>query len=206
MLLIDPVSTLAALGFEGLDRVPGLLHCAGHESTDGVPLPAHFVHDLGQRGSVLPLQHRNYLGRLAALARRRGFRRLGGRFGFGRGFAGSAAGLAATARLWMRSQMRLAAALPFLKRFTASTPGKPFQIATRRSAGQPALNAASSFWLAKESKGVAVAAAASSVEPNAEMLFCSSIVKVVIIVLLGAALCAVMTWIALMCLKSKAIV
>src|SRR5271154_4658917 len=34
------------------------------------------------------------------------------------GFAGSASGLAATARLWMRSQMRLAAELLLLNRFT----------------------------------------------------------------------------------------
>src|ERR1700686_4305064 len=33
------------------------------------------------------------------------------------GFGGSASGLAATARPWMRSQMRLAAELPLLKRF-----------------------------------------------------------------------------------------
>jgi hypothetical protein len=50
------------------------------------------------------------------------------------GFTGLASGLAATARLWMRSQIRLAAELVDLKRFTGSTPGRPFQIATSRSA------------------------------------------------------------------------
>jgi hypothetical protein len=50
-----------------------------------------------------------------------------------------------------------------------------------------------------------VAAAASSAESNAVMLFSLSIVKVVIIVLLGATLCAVITWITLKCLKSKGI-
>src|ERR1700737_3777545 len=38
------------------------------------------------------------------------------------------------------------------------------QTATRRSAGQPATSPASSFWLLKVSKGVAVVAAASPVE------------------------------------------
>src|ERR1700730_15093920 len=121
------------------------------------------------------------------------------------GFAGSASGLAATARPWMRSQIRLAAELPLLKRFTGSTPGKPFQIATRRSGSQPATSPANSFWLLKLSKGVAVVAAASSAEPNAVMLFCSSMVKVVIIVLLCSTLCAAITWITRNCLKRKAI-
>jgi len=49
-------------------------------SPDGVLLPAHFVHDLGQSDSVLPLEHGHYLGRLATLARRAGFLRLGGPF------------------------------------------------------------------------------------------------------------------------------
>jgi len=48
--------------------------------------------------------------------------------------------------------------------------------------------------LGKLGDGV-VAAAASSAEPNAVMLLSLSIVNVVIIVLLGATLCAVMTWI-----------
>src|ERR1035437_1933651 len=121
------------------------------------------------------------------------------------GFVGSASGFVASPSPWMRSQMRLAAALLFLKRFTGVTPGRLFQIATRRSPGHAAANSASSFWLAKESKGVVVAAAASSVEPNAVMLLSLSIVKVVMIVLLGATLCAVMTSITPNCLKSKAI-
>jgi hypothetical protein len=82
-----------------------------------------------------------------------------------------------------------------LKLFTGFAPGRLFQIATKRSAGQPAISSVSSFWLLKESNGVAVVAAASSWVPNAVMLFCSSIVNVFIIVLLGATLCAVMTWI-----------
>jgi hypothetical protein len=89
------------------------------------------------------------------------------------GVAGSAAGLAASASPWMRSQMRLAAALLFLKRFAGSTPGRPFQIATIRSAGQLVTSPANSFWLAKLSNGVVVAAVASSAEPNAVMLFFS---------------------------------
>jgi hypothetical protein len=62
----------------------------------------------------------------------------------------------------------------------------------------------SSFWLLKESKGVAVAAAASSWLENAVMLFCSSIVNVILI-LLGAALCAVITSITLFGSEGKAI-
>jgi hypothetical protein len=63
-----------------------------------------------------------------------------------------------------------------------------------RSAGQPANNSASSFWLAKLSNGVAVAAAASSGVPCAVMLLSLSIVKVMI-VLLCATLCVVTTFI-----------
>src|ERR1035441_2451350 len=51
MLLIDPIGALAALRFEGLDGVSGLLHRAGHEAADGMLLPAHFLHDLRQRGA-----------------------------------------------------------------------------------------------------------------------------------------------------------
>jgi hypothetical protein len=52
---------------------------------------------------------------------------------------------------------------------------------------------------------VVVDAAASSWVANAVMLFCSSIVKVVMIVLLCSALFAVMTWITLKGSESKAI-
>jgi hypothetical protein len=45
-----------------------------------------------------------------------------------------------------------------LNRLTGVTPGRLFQIATSRSAGQPTISPASSFWLAKESNGVAVVA------------------------------------------------
>ena len=47
-LLIDSVSALPALRFERLDGESSLLHRAGHEAADGVPLPAHFGHDLGK--------------------------------------------------------------------------------------------------------------------------------------------------------------
>jgi hypothetical protein len=57
----------------------------------------------------------------------------------------------------------------------------------------------------KLSKGVWVAAEASSGVEDVTISFCSLIVKVVIIVLLGATLCAVITWITPKCLKSKAI-
>jgi hypothetical protein len=109
------------------------------------------------------------------------------------GFAGSGASLAVSAKPWKRSQIRLAAVLVFLNVLTGATPGRLFQVATSRSAGQPPTSSASSFWLAKESKGVAVEAAASSAEPNAVIVFSLSIVNVGIIVLLGAALCAAIT-------------
>jgi len=84
--------------------------------------------------------------------------------------------------------------LVLLKLSTATTPARLFQIATIRSAGHPAASPASSFWLAKVSNGAVVVAASSGV-PNAVMLFSLSIVKVVIFFLLGATLCAVITWI-----------
>src|ERR1017187_1167663 len=124
------------------------------------------------------------------------------RFAFASGL--SAFGFAGSPSLPIRSQMRPTAAFALLNPFTGATPGRLFQMATRRSAGQPAASFASSFWLAKESKGVVVAAAASSAEPNAVMLLSLSIVNVVIIVLLGATLCAVTTSITPICLKSKA--
>ena len=94
------------------------------------------------------------------------------------GFAGFASDLGASPRPWMRSQMRLAAALAFLKLFTGFTPGRLFQMATSRSAGQPAASSAKSFWLANESNGVVVVAAASSWVPNAVMLLSELIVNV----------------------------
>src|ERR1039458_6065323 len=93
----------------------------------------------------------------------------------------------------MRAQIRLTAVLALLKLSTATTPARLFQIATNRSAGQPAASSASSFWLAKVSNGVVTVAAASSGVPNAVMLFSLSIVNVVMVLLLGATLCAVVT-------------
>jgi len=83
-LLIDSVSALPALRFERLDGESSLLHRAGHEAADGVPLPAHFGHDLGQSGSVLALEHGHHLGCLTTLARCTGDLRLGGPFALGR--------------------------------------------------------------------------------------------------------------------------
>jgi hypothetical protein len=129
MPLVDAVGPLATLGLEGFDVVPGLLHRAGHEAAHGMLLPAHLVHDLGKRGAVLPLEHGHYPSGLAALPRLGGLRRFLRRGGLlvALAFAGaplaagapplaflSAFGLAASAKLWMRSQMRLAALLAFL--------------------------------------------------------------------------------------------
>ena len=168
MLRVDPIRALAALRFEGLDGVSGLLHGAGHEPADGVLLPAHLVHDLGQRSAVLALELGNDLSGLATFARSGGVLRLGGRALGARaaplalrsafGFAGSTSGWAASLSLWIRSQMRLAAVFALLNPFTGSTPGRLFHMATKRSAGQLAISSASSFSLAKVSNGVVVVA------------------------------------------------
>src|ERR1019366_8012193 len=84
----------------------------------------------------------------------------------------------------MRVQMRLMAALLVLKLSIGTTPGRLFQMATRRSAGQLAACSANSCWLLKLSKGGVVAAAGSSAEANAVVVLCSSMVKVFIIILL----------------------
>src|SRR5579862_881559 len=77
-------------------------------------------------------------------------------------------------------------------------------MATSRSADQVLASSASYCWLMKLSKGVAVAAAASSGVPCAVMLLSLSMVNV-ILDLLFSALFAVITWITPNCLKGKAI-
>jgi hypothetical protein len=85
MLGVEAVGALAALGFERLDGVASLLHRASHEAADCVALPAHFFHNLGERGAVLALQHRHHLGRLGAAAYPLGLLCTRGRcLGFGR--------------------------------------------------------------------------------------------------------------------------
>src|ERR1017187_6426634 len=85
MLLVEAIAALAALGLEGFYLVTGLLHRAGHKSTNGVSLPFHGLHDLRNGGPAFALEHGDYLGHLAALARPATFLRLGGLLGFGRG-------------------------------------------------------------------------------------------------------------------------
>src|ERR1017187_1311721 len=105
------------------------------------------------------------------------------------GFSGCFAfGFSGSPRPWMRFQTRLIAVLWSLNFLTGVTPGRLFQIATSLSAGQALASSASSFWLAKESKGVVVAAAASSGVPCAVMLFSASIVNVILNLLLFRAL------------------
>src|ERR1017187_254534 len=82
----------------------------------------------------------------------------------------------------MRSQMRATAALVLLKLSTGVTPVRLLKIETSRSAGHALASSTSSFWLLKLSKGVAVAAAASSWLENATISFVSLVGKVVIIV------------------------
>lgn len=73
MLPGKPIAPLTSFRLERLDREPGLLRRAGHKPADRVTLPAHFVHDLADRGALGPLQQRDYLGRLGTLARSGGF-------------------------------------------------------------------------------------------------------------------------------------
>jgi hypothetical protein len=74
----------------------------------------------------------------------------------------------------------LAAALGFLNPFAGVTPGKLFQIATKRSAGQSAANCVSSSELANGCAPAAITASAWSGAANAVMLFSVSMVNVVI--------------------------
>src|ERR1017187_4545230 len=94
----------------------------------------------------------------------------------GFGFAGAAAGFAASPSPWMRCQMRATAVLGSLSFLVGFSPGKLFRIASRRSAGQAAANSASSCSLANVSKGVVVVAAASSAVACAVTLFSESMV------------------------------
>src|SRR5450755_1098496 len=92
-----------------------------------------------------------------------------------------------------RFQMRVAAAWWSLNFWIGGTPGRLFQIATSRAAGQDFGSSANSCWLVKLSNGLAVVAAASSGVECAVMWLSASIVKVVMVVVLGAARFAVIT-------------
>src|ERR1019366_10360339 len=74
MLLRQSIAALTPFGLEGFDRETGLLHRAGHEPAYSVTLPAHGLHDLGNAGPALPLEHLDNLGRLAAPPHACGFR------------------------------------------------------------------------------------------------------------------------------------
>src|SRR5579883_2955226 len=69
ILLADPVRALTALRLKGLDGKPRLLHRASHIPANGMLLPSHRGHDLGNGCPVLPFQHHYDLPGLAALAR-----------------------------------------------------------------------------------------------------------------------------------------
>src|ERR1022692_4755475 len=84
----------------------------------------------------------------------------------------------------MRSQMRLVAAVRSWNFLIGGAPGRLFQIATSRCAGQDFASSANSGWLLKVSNGVLVAAAASSGVACAVMWLSVSIVNVVIVVVL----------------------
>src|ERR1017187_9185379 len=81
-------AALTSFGLEGFDGEAGLFHRAGHEPADGVTLPAHGFHDLGDAGPALPLEHLDNLGRLAAPTHACGFRRGRGLFALGRFLGG----------------------------------------------------------------------------------------------------------------------
>ena len=86
------------------------------------------------------------------------------------------------------------------------TPGRLLQIASSRLAGQDWASSANSCGLLKLSKGVVVVVvAASSGVACAVMWLSVSIVKVVIMVFLCSARCAVNTWITPQGWKGKAI-
>ena len=85
------------------------------------------------------------------------------------------------------------------------TPGRLLQIASRRLAGQDWASSTNSCGLLKLSKGVVVVVAASSGVACAMMWLSVSIVKVVIMVFLCSARCAVNTWITPQGWKRKAI-
>jgi len=57
LLLIDAIAPLTSFGLEVLNRVPGLLHRARHGPADGTPLPTNGLHDPGDGGTALALQH-----------------------------------------------------------------------------------------------------------------------------------------------------
>src|ERR1022692_1204268 len=110
---------------------------------------------------------------------------LAGWCAFGSGVPTGAAAFGATGSPspWMRAQIRLMAVFRSLNFLTAVTPGRLFHTARSLSAGQWAARSANSCWLAKESNGLAVAAAASSWVANTLMLFSLSMVNVFIWVL-----------------------
>src|ERR1039458_7267699 len=83
-------------------------------------------------------------------------------------------------RVWIRLQIRPAAAVALWKPCTGPTPGRPFQISTKRSAGHAEASSASCFWLVKGWEPAPTAASAWSGVGNAGMLLSLSIVNVFI--------------------------
>jgi hypothetical protein len=238
LLRVDAVGALASLGLEGLDLVPSPFQRSSDESADAVRLPAHLLHNLGQRSSALALEHGDDLSRLAALAgtslrlgwfrclsafgrflRRGGLfprldlrgRALGARGRSRRRFCGgSVSGVTAPFSLCRAFQIRataIARVSNFLTGFSSvkgATPAKLFQTSTKRSAGQPAAQPASSSELTKGCAPAAITASAWSRVANAVMLFSVSMVNVVIVYSPVRGI-RVHTWITRIPLKSKAI-
>src|ERR1039457_453784 len=127
MLLVDPVSTLALVGFEGLDGNPHYLAKeAGNPTPRRVFLPSSQRYDLGHGRAALPFQQRDnllafgpgacglrLLGRLRFLGHLFGFGRFLGRGGLltrrrlrGRALGGMCATLGVLFRLRLRGLFR----------------------------------------------------------------------------------------------------
>src|ERR1019366_6357729 len=97
--------------------------------------------------------------------------------------------------------MRSVATFRLANLVTGVTPGRLFQISTSRLLSEPTRSANCS----SVAKTAAPVSRAALREAWTVMLLSASMVNVFMIFLLGAALCAVMTWITPKCLKSKAI-
>src|SRR5579862_5196614 len=88
MLLVDSVSTLALVGFEGLDLVTSLFQRAGHKSANCVSFPMESAGQVVQRDAVLVAKHGDCLSHLTPLARSTAFLRLDAFLGLRRAFRG----------------------------------------------------------------------------------------------------------------------
>ena len=141
-LPLDAVNALAVFRFGGDDGEAHLLaHRAAQEAAHTVLLPAGRRHDLRQGDAFGGVQHRHHQVLLASAGFALRFFELSF---FGRaGTSSTGAGSTNGGRLWACFQMRLTAVARSLNFRMAVTPGSPFQISTRRLAGQSLVTSAS---------------------------------------------------------------